>query len=123
TPNFVQDAAIAALGDEAHVVEMREEYRRRRDALADGLAAAGLERCVPEGTIYMWQRVPAGMTSVEFAKKLLAPDVAVVCTPGGWISQKQADGDNPGEGYVRFALVPSLEDTKKAAQRLRKALS
>ena len=122
TPSFVQDAAVAALADEAHVALAREEYRRRRDALAEGLAAAGLERCVPEGTIYLWQRVPAGVTSVEFAKRLLAPEVAIVCTPGAWISQKGADGENPGEGYVRFALVPSLEDTKKAAARLRKAV-
>jgi LL-diaminopimelate aminotransferase len=120
TPNFVQEAACAALADEAHVAEMRAEYRRRRDALAEGLAAAGLERCVPEGTIYLWQRVPSGMTSVEFAKKLLAPEIAVVCTPGAWISQK-ADGENPGEGYVRFALVPSLEATKTAAEKIRKA--
>ncbi len=121
TPNFVQDAAVAALADEGHVREMREEYRRRRDALAEGLAAAGLARCVPEGTIYLWQRVPAGMASVDFAKRLLAPEVAVVCTPGAWISQAGADGVNPGEGYVRFALVPSLEDTKAAAVRIRRA--
>jgi LL-diaminopimelate aminotransferase len=121
TPNFVQEAAVAALADEEHVKEARAEYRRRRDALADGLAAAGLERCVPEATIYLWQKTPAGMSSVEFAKKLLDPDIAIVCTPGGWISQKGANGENPGEGYVRFALVPSLDDTKKAAARLKKA--
>jgi LL-diaminopimelate aminotransferase len=121
TPSFVQDAAIAALADESHVAAMREEYRRRRDALAEGLAAAGLPRCVPEGTIYLWQRVPEGMTSAEFARRLLAPEVAVVCTPGSWISQKGADGSNPGEGYVRFALVPSLEATRAAAARIRKA--
>lgn len=121
TPSFVQDAAVAALADETHVAAMREEYRRRRDALADGLAAAGLPRCVPEGTIYLWQRVPAGTTSAEFAKKLLHPEVAVVCTPGSWISQKGPEGENPGEGYVRFSLVPSLDATRAAAARIRKA--
>ena len=54
-------------------------------------------------------------------RRMCAPSGCTVCTPGAWISQKGADGENPGEGYVRFALVPSLEDTKKAAARLRKA--
>jgi LL-diaminopimelate aminotransferase len=118
TPNFVQDAAIAALADEAHVAAMREEYRRRRDVLCEGLARAGLDPCVPEGTIYVWQRLPRGVSSVEFARRLLAPDAAIVCTPGAWISQVGPDGTNPGEGYVRFALVPSLEATRAAAEKL-----
>lgn len=118
TPNFIQEAAIAALADEAHVAAAREEYRRRRDALCDGLARAGLERCVPEGTIYVWQKLPAGLSSVELAKRLLEPEIAIVCTPGAWISQRGADGTNPGEGYVRFALVPSLEATRAAAAKL-----
>ena len=32
-----------------------------------------------------------------------------------------ADGSNPGELHVRFALVPSLDDVKLAADRIRKA--
>ena len=59
------------------------------------------------------------MPSVDFAKKLLDKNVAVVTTPGSWIS-KDVDGLNPGEGYVRFALVPSIADCKKAAERIKK---
>ncbi len=123
TPSFVQDAAEAALADEAHVAEMRDEYRRRRDALCDGLAASGLRRCVPEGTLYVWQRVPDGMTSVAFAKRLLEEDVAVVCTPGAWIGSRTPDGRNPAEGYVRFALVAPLEQTKEAARRIARSFA
>jgi LL-diaminopimelate aminotransferase len=118
TPAFVQDAAAAALGDEAHVEAMRREVRARRDVLCAALRGLGLENCTPPATLYVWQRVPAGMTSVAFAKRLLDPEVALVTTPGAWISDPLADGSNPGEGYVRFALVPSLEDTKRAAERL-----
>jgi LL-diaminopimelate aminotransferase len=118
TPNFVQEAAVAALADETHVEASRAEYRRRRDALCAGLARAGLPACVPEGTIYVWQRLPSGVRSVDFAKRLLAPELAIVCTPGAWISQPGADGSNPGEGHVRFALVPSLEATRAAAEKL-----
>ena len=118
TATFIQDGAIAALNDETHVDAFREEYRQKRDILVQALASAGLPDCTPQGTIYLWQRVPEGMTSVEFATRLLAPEVAVVTTPGAWISTPTADGRNPGEGYVRFAFVPSIEDTKRAAEMI-----
>ena len=69
--------------------------------------------------MYVWQRVPKGMSSLEFATLLLQEQVAIVTTPGPWIAQTTADGQNPGEGYVRFALVPSVERTRLAAQRIR----
>lgn len=120
TPTFVQDAAAAALGDEAHVEAMRREVRTRRDVLCGALRGIGLEDCTPPATLYVWQKGPPGMASVEFAKRLLDPAVALVTTPGSWISDPLPDGSNPGEGYVRFALVPSLDDTRSAAERLRR---
>ena len=119
TPTFIQDAAIAALSDETHVAQMRDEYRQKRDILCDALTSIGLPRCAPAGTLYVWQRVPQGMTSVAFAKRLLAPETALVTTPGSWISDVCDGGLNPGEGYVRFALVPSLEETQAAAAKIR----
>ena len=58
------------------------------------------------------------MSGVEFAQRLLVPEIAVVCTPGEWLSDAVADGTNPGAGHVRFALVPSLADTELAAARI-----
>ncbi|MFH1022472.1 MAG: aminotransferase class I/II-fold pyridoxal phosphate-dependent enzyme [Planctomycetota bacterium] len=118
TPTFIQDAAVAALSDEKHVAAMRSEYREKRDILVRAFTAAGLPDCTPEGTLYIWQRVPSGMTSAAYAKRLLAPDIAVVATPGSWIAEPLADGTNPGEGFVRFALVPGLADTREAARRI-----
>ncbi|HHT9120779.1 MAG TPA: aminotransferase class I/II-fold pyridoxal phosphate-dependent enzyme [Candidatus Hypogeohydataceae bacterium YC41] len=119
TATFIQDGAIAALKDENHVQQMREEYRAKRDILVKALASIGLPDCTPEATLYLWQRVPEGMASVDFAKRLLDPKIAIVVTPGAWISDKTETGLNPGEGYVRFALVPSLEATLEAAERLK----
>lgn len=119
TATFIQDAATAALLDEKHVEEFRTLYRKKRDIIVDALTSIGLEDCSPQAGIYIWQRCPLGMSSVEFAKKLLSKDTAIVTTPGAWISNK-ADGLNPGEDYVRFALVPSLKDCKEAAGRIRK---
>jgi LL-diaminopimelate aminotransferase len=118
TPTFLQDAAIAALGDEEHVEGFRREYRAKRDILCAALAKAGLEDCTPPATLYVWQRAPKGMSSVQFATFLLQEKLAIVTTPGSWIAEPTASGENPGEGYVRFALVPSLEDTRRAAERL-----
>lgn len=122
TATFIQDGAIAALSDETHVEKMRAEYRIKRDLLVDAFLRIKLPDCTPEATIYLWQKVPEGMTSVEFAQKLLSPEIAIVTTPGAWISDKTETGLNPGEGYVRFALVPSLKNTREAARRIKKIL-
>lgn len=122
TATFIQDGAVAALSDETHVEKMRDEYRIKRDVLVDAFRRIRLPDCTPEATIYLWQKVPQGMTSVDFAKKLLSPEIAIVTTPGAWISDKTANGLNPGEGYVRFALVPSIRNTKEASKRIKKIL-
>ena len=119
TATFIQDAAIAALRDERHVEELREDYRKKRDILIDALVSVGLDRCTPRGTIYLWQRVPEGYNSVDFAKKLLDKEVAVVTTPGNWLS-REVHGVNPGEGFVRFAIVPPLEQVQEAAERIKR---
>lgn len=119
TATFIQDGAIAALKDEDHVRQMREEYRLKRDLLVKALTVIGLPDCTPDATLYLWQRVPEGETSVDFAKRLLDPRIAIVVTPGDWISDSTEKGENPGEGYVRFALVPSLEKTREAGERLK----
>ena len=118
TPTFIQDAAVEALADEGHVRAFREEYRAKRDLLCAGLRAAGLEVFPPESTLYVWQKAPRGQSGVDLAGRLLDPAVAVVTTPGEWLSDPVADGTNPGAGHVRFALVPSVEDTKAAADRI-----
>ncbi len=121
TPNFIQEAAIAALSDEEHVRESREAYARKRRILADALVESGLDDCRPAATIYHWQRAPEGRSGVDLATRLLSPEIAVVTTPGEWISNETEGGLNPGEGFVRFALVPSIEETRQAAERIRAA--
>lgn len=117
TATFIQDAAIQALKDEEHVEKLRKDYRKKRDIIIDAFAKIDLPRCEPKGTIYLWQKVPAGYTSLVFAKMLLVKEVAVVTTPGSWLSQK-ANGVNPGEGFIRLALVPPLEKVKEACDRI-----
>ena len=61
--------------------------------------------------------MPHGYNSVDFSKKLLEKNIAVVTTPGNWLSH-EVHGVNPGEGFVRFALVPELSKVKTADERI-----
>ena len=119
TATFIQDAGIAALNDEKHVQLMIKDYKEKRDIMVDALTSAGLDDCTPDATLYIWQKVPDKIGSVEFAKSLLAKEIAVVVTPGKWIS-KEVNRMNPGENYVRFALVPTLDECRAAADRIKK---
>ena len=118
TPCFVQKAAAAALRDDAHVDEMRAEYRRNMETLCQGLEAAGLPSARPKGALYVWQKGPDGMSSAEFCKRLLAPDVAVAGVPGEALAPALDDGTSPGEGYVRFSLTALPERVEEAARRI-----
>ena len=114
-PHVIQEAGIRALADDAHIENMRRLYKEKREILLPALEAIGLETPKIAATFYIWQKVPG--SDVDFAKKLLSPSIGIVVTPGSLISD--ACGDvNPGEGYVRFALVPPLKDVREAAQRL-----
>jgi acetylornithine aminotransferase len=107
---FVQRASVAAWNDETHVVETRDRYAQKRALLAPLLdVAPGSSKA----TFYLWFRVPAGESSEGFATRLL--EHGVVVAPGSYFGPS-------GEGYARFALVPSLDECERAAAILREVL-
>jgi succinyldiaminopimelate transaminase len=108
---FVQRAAIAAWNDEAHVEETRERYRAKRDLLLDVLARKGVRVVASEATMYLW--IAVDEPSEEFATRLLEHGIAVA--PGAYFGPA-------GEGYARLALVPTLEDCRRAAAILEEVL-
>src|SRR5581483_7988328 len=101
---FVQRAGEAAFGDEAHVEEVRDLYRRKRETLLPVLEAKGLRLAGGEATFYLWLAVDG--SSEELARRLL--DAGVLVAPGSFFGPA-------GEGYVRLALVPTEEDCQRAA--------
>lgn len=111
-PNAIQRMAIAALdGPQDSIRENNAIYQRRRDTLVDAVRAAGLEVEPPKASLYLWCRLPDGVSSVDFAGKLL-DDVGVVVTPGiGY-------GDH-GEGYVRLSLTIPDDRLKEGIKRLK----
>jgi LL-diaminopimelate aminotransferase len=117
-PNFIQAAALAALTDENHVAAARADYAAKQKTLLSAFRQAGLDAHPSEATIYLWQKAPDRVSDVEYAKALLDPRVACAVMPGSWVSEPLPDGSNPGAGYVRWALCPSLADVEEAGRRL-----
>jgi aminotransferase len=113
-PTTSQYAAVEALrnGDE-DVAMMREAYNQRRRYLMHAFKEMGLPCFEPFGAFYVFPCIKEfGMTSEEFAEKLLASEkVAVV--PG------TAFGDC-GEGFLRISYAYSLEDLKVAIERIKR---
>ena len=94
----VQRMAIAALeGPQDTIAEHNAIYQRRRDRVVDALRRLGLHVTPPKASLYVWARVPDGMTSAAFAERLL-DEAAVIVTPGNGYGAA-------GEGYVRLSLT------------------
>jgi len=108
---FVQRAAIAAWGDEAHVEEARVAYARKREVLLSALSRAGYRVAGAEATMYLWVEVPGRGSSEQAAHRFLKRGIVVA--PGSYLGRA-------GEGYMRLALVPTLEECERAASLLEK---
>lgn len=120
-PHFVQEAAIAALNDDEFPALMREEYRKKREILFEAFASLGFPPSSSEATFFVWQKAPHGMNGDSFAAKLL--ELGIVVIPGSALSCETSDGIIAGQDYVRIALMPTLEQTKTAAKRIKKAFA
>ena len=111
-PQAIQQAAIEALtGPQDCVTEHNTIYKRRRDRVLQTLNQIGLKARPPSASLYIWARVPAGYTSLEFATSLLE-DVGVVVTPGIGYGKY-------GEGYIRLSLTVPDQRLEEALARLR----
>ena len=120
--NTVQMASIAAWKDEAHVVENRRLYREKFAMFYEKVNPV-LPLRMPEAAFYFWAEVggacPGGPEAGDtvFARELFAARNITVL-PGSFVA-REAHGANPGRGFVRIALVSTLEETVEAAERIR----
>jgi succinyldiaminopimelate transaminase len=110
---FVQRASVVAWSDERHVEETRARYAAKRDVLMPILAAKGWEVVASKATMYLWVAIPTGEASEAVAARLL--EHGLLISPGTFFGPS-------GEGYIRFALVPTLEECERAATLLEEAL-
>ena len=107
---FVQRASVAAWGDERHVDENRARYAAKRAVFLELFARHGVQVAGSEATFYLWVAVPGGRPSLAWAIELL-DRADVVVAPGSFFGPE-------GEGYVRMAMVPTLEECERAAGSL-----
>jgi alanine-synthesizing transaminase len=111
----VQVAAVAALnGPQDCVQEIRDLYRARRDALIQGLAAAGWNVPSPPASMFAWAPIPPrfrDLGSLEFSK-LLLQKAGVAVSPGIGFGEY-------GDGHVRLALVENVQRVRQATRNIR----
>jgi len=108
----VQAAAIAALtGPQDCLSSLRVEYQARRDALISALAHGGWHVSPPQGTMFVWAKLPAGVNgSLDFTLRLLE-NTGVALVPG-------VSFGSLGEGYVRIGLVRGAAELAAAARKI-----
>ncbi len=104
--SFIQQAAIAAWSDDAHVAERRRVFAAKRQVLLAHLRKLGLA-VGGEGAFYLWMRVPRGETSESYAARLAERNILVVA---GSVFGAE------GAGFIRLAMVPTLDDCRAAVQ-------
>jgi LL-diaminopimelate aminotransferase len=107
TQSFVQDAATAAWSDDAHVEKRRRIFGEKRDLFIAFFDRAGLDYLRTDASFYLWVVVPDGHDEA-YALRLM--EEGIVVAPGSSFGPG-------GEGYVRVALVPDLEQCLRAIDR------
>jgi aspartate/methionine/tyrosine aminotransferase len=110
---FVQRAGMRALTDPQDAVEtMVEEFRRRRDVIVEGLnQLPGVTCRKPRGAFYVFPNIQGtGMRSQDLANALLE-EAGVAALSGTSFGAY-------GEGYLRFSYANSVENIRKALERM-----
>ena len=112
-----QMAAIEALkGEQESVTEMVEDYNRRRQVIVKGFRDIGLDCYEPKGAFYAFPSIKCtGMTSEEFAEKLLSEEKVAVIAGSTF--------GKCGEGYIRCCYATSLADIEEALKRMGRFVS
>jgi alanine-synthesizing transaminase len=110
----IQVAAAAALnGPDDCIREMREIYRKRRDALVESFGKAGWEFPAPAASMFAWVPIPEKfrhLGSLEFSK-LLIEKAEVAVAPGIGFGEH-------GDDFVRIAIVENEQRIRQAARNI-----
>ena len=107
-PAPVQQAMVAALGDDEHVSAQKELYRARRELLLPALRGAGFRIDGSEAGLYLW--ATEGRDAWESMGRLA--DLGILAGPGPFYGADAAQ-------YIRLSLTAPLERVADAARRLR----
>ena len=115
-PGVVQHASIAVWSEEQHVAVIRQAYRSKFDVCDEVLKGKfGYRR--PAGGFFLWLDLSHLGGGVD-ATVTLWKHAGVRVVPGGYLAQPNRDGINPGEKYVRVALVHPAATIREALERV-----
>lgn len=116
-----QLASIAAWQDEKHVAHNRQLYQEKFALWMSELGEL-LELRMPDAGFYFWIKVPEQFDGDdEVFVKALYEQANIHALAGRYLS-REVNGHNPGQGYVRIALVASVEESREAISRIRQLL-
>jgi len=113
TPLPLQHVACHAWQDETHVQQHLHSYQQ---SVQTFVQTYGCNITTPSGSFFIWLAVKNGE---NFARKAWV-EQGIRLLPGAYLSVLGVDDINPGEGYVRIALVDGVDQARELAQRLRK---
>lgn len=117
-------AAVALSGDQSVVAQMRDEFKKRRDFLFRELSAIdGMRLVLPEGAFYLFPSVE-GLLGRTFGGVTLrsSVEVAEYLLDRHWVATVPGDAFG-APGYLRLSYASSMDDLRKAAERLKKAFA
>lgn len=126
-PIHHQLASIAAWQDETHVEKNRQLYAKKFELWMSELGDL-LKLNKPDAGFYFWVQVPEqfknekGEPDDEAFVKALFEKVNIHALAGRYLS-REVNGTNPGKGFVRLALVASVEESQEAITRIKTLLS
>ncbi|EUJ10494.1 succinyldiaminopimelate aminotransferase apoenzyme [Methylophilaceae bacterium 11] len=112
----VQAASIAAWNDEAHVIENRRLYAEKFNTMTPMLNQIWATK-KPDAAFYLWVQTQQADTEVAVT---LYRDLNITVLPGSFLA-REAHGINPGQGFIRMALVASLDECVEAGRRIQEA--
>ena len=109
----IQMASIAAWEDELHVIDNRQQYRQKFDAVLDILGPV-LDVKKPAAGFYLWPNIA---TDDEVFTRDIYAQQNLKVVPGSYLA-RMANGSNPGSKCIRMALVASVDECIEAANRI-----
>ncbi len=109
----VQAASVAAWNDEAHVVENRRLYSEKFNAVIPALQKKW-DVEVPDAAFYLWVDTKESDTTLALR---LYRDLNITVLPGSFLARK-ANDINPGQNFIRMALVAPFEGCMEATNRI-----
>ncbi|MDP3606484.1 MAG: PLP-dependent aminotransferase family protein, partial [Polaromonas sp.] len=136
SPGFNQRMIAEVMKDgflDRHVPTIRALYKSQRDAMLAALKREmpeGVSWNTPDGGMFLWARLPAGMSAVELLPKAVDKNVAVV--PGAAFYADQADARTLRLSFVTAsveqintgvaALAAAIRENQPAAARVAEAM-